>query len=105
MSDPLALELRLVRAELAALRDDHRELQRQLLAKSDRRAGLRLAPAIGRLVGEGRTFTPTDLALMSLNSPSPAAGVIQGALADHTDADGGFRAFGRLLQLSLIHIS
>ena len=94
----LSLEFRAMRAELAELRDDHRELQRQLLAKADRRTGMRLAPAIARTVGEGRPFTVADLAALVLNADGPAAGVVRDALADHSDADGGFRGFGRLLQ-------
>ena len=100
----LTLELRLLRAELAELRDDHRELQRQLLAKADRRIGMRLVPAIARPIGAGRPFAVADLAALVLNADTPAAGVVLDALADHADDDGGFRGFGRLLQLSLIHI-
>ena len=96
--DALTLELRLLRAELADLRDDHRELQRQLLSKADRRTGLRLAPAIVRVVGEGRSFTVAYLAGLVVEDYTPAACVIRDALADHADADGGFRGLGRLLQ-------
>ena len=98
MTDAHTLEMRRIAAELAELRDDHRELQRQLLAKSDRRTGMRLAPAIARIVGADRPFTVADLAALVLNAGTPAAGVVLDALADHADDDGGFRGFGRLLQ-------
>ena len=94
----LTLELRLLRAELAELRYDHRELHRQLLAKADRRIGIRLVPAIARTIGAGRPFAVADLAALVLNADTPAAGVVLDALADHADDDGGFRGFGRLLQ-------
>ncbi len=97
-TDALTLELRAMRAELRDLRDDHRELQRQLLSKADRRTGLRLAPSIARTVGEDRPFTVADLAALVLNAGTPAAVVVRDALADHADDDGGFRGFGRLLQ-------
>ena len=98
MNDAALLELRLLREAVAVLADEQRELQRQLLAKADRHTGMRLAPAIARTVGEGRPFTVADLAALVLNADGPAAGVVRDALADHSDADGGFRGLGRLLQ-------
>ena len=98
MTDPALLELRLLREAVAVLADEQRELQRQLLAKADRRTGMRLAPAIARTAGDGRAFTVSYLAGLVVDSDTPAAGVIRDALADHADDGGGFRSFGRLLQ-------
>jgi hypothetical protein len=97
MTDAALLELRriavLVEAQGALIVD----LQLQLLGKADRRKGLRLVPAIGRIVGDGRPFDVATLAAMVLNDRSPSAGVIRDAMSEHTDADGGFRSFGWLL--------
>ena len=98
MSDASMFELRLVRAELAGLRECIADLQHQLLAKHDRRTGLRLVPSIARLLGEDRPFEVAALAAAALNATSPAGGVVRDVLTEHADADGGFRAFGRLLQ-------
>jgi hypothetical protein len=98
MTDQTLLQLRVLTEAVAELRDDHRELQRQLLAKPDRRTGMRLVPAIARTVGDGRPFAVADLAALVLNADTPAAGVVRDTMTDYPDADGGFRSFGRLLQ-------
>ena len=98
MSDAVVLELRRLAAMVEAQNDCIGDLQRQLLAKDDRRTVLRLIPALARIVGEGRPFSVAELAALVLNDRSPGAGVIRDALADHVDIDGGFRSFGRLLQ-------
>ena len=61
MTDAALLELRALRAEIAALRESHDEMARRLLSQSDRRLGAVLVPLLGGLL-EGHGFTAADLA-------------------------------------------
>jgi hypothetical protein len=104
VSDVLALELRRLAvavaeqaAAVAAQADEVAELRRCLLEKADRKTGARLVPALATLT-QGRPFAPAEAAALAMNGTGPAAGMVRETVADLADADGGLRAFGRLLQ-------
>ena len=97
MTDAALLELRRLVAAVESQAELLAELQRHLRGKQDRMTGMRLAPAIQRVVGLDEAFSVAELAAVVLNATTPAAGVVRDVLADHADADGGFRSAGRLL--------
>ena len=92
----VALELRALRQAVQAQADELAELLRCLLDKADRRTGQRLVPALGRLT-QGQAFGAADVAALSLNGTTPAAGVLRDVIGDLADTDDGLRGFGRLL--------
>lgn len=96
MTDPALLELRLLRETVAALADEQRHLQRRLLERDDRRAGLVLWPLVHELVGE-RPFTAPSLLQAALNTRTPTGRAATEIITELSDGD-SLRSFGRLLQ-------
>lgn len=96
IAGPVLLELRCLRAEVAALREDQQHLMRSLLTRDDRRAGQVLLPLVAELVGSG-VFTAASLLAGALKDQTPAGEAARDVLADMVTDTGGLRAFGRLL--------
>ena len=96
IAGPVLLELRCLRAEVAALREDQQHLMRSLLARDDRRVGQVLLPLVAGLVGSGM-FTAASLLAGALKDQTPAGQATRDVLADLATDTGGLRAFGRLL--------
>jgi hypothetical protein len=97
MTDPALLELRLLRETVAALADEQRHLQRRLLERDDRRAGLVLWPLAAELTN-GRPFTGQGLLQAALATRTPVGQAVRELIVEAADGAGGMRAFGRLLQ-------
>lgn len=96
MSAALALELRAMRAEIAALRESHDEMARRLLAPADRRLAGVLVPLLGDLLA-GRAFTAAQLAGEALNGAGPEWGAVRELIREHITDAGGVRSLGRFL--------
>lgn len=96
MNDPLILEIRRLRAELAELREDQQFLMRALLAASDKRNALRFLPLIADVLGD-RAFTAPELLAAALNDRTAAGQALREVIGEFVTDDGGLRAFGRLL--------
>ena len=96
IAGPVLLELRCLRAEVAALREDQQHLMRSLLARDDRRAGQVLLPLVAELVG-GHLFTGPSLLAAALADRTAAGQAAREVIADMATDAGGLRAFGRLL--------
>ena len=96
MTDAALLELRALRAEIAALRESHDEMARRLLSQSDRRLGAVLVPLLGGLL-EGHGFTAADLAGAALNSAGCEWQAVRELAAEYITEAGAVRSLGRLL--------
>ena len=96
MNDALALELRRLAGEVAALRESHDEMARRLLAPADRRLAAVLVPLLGDLLA-GRAFTAAQLAGEALNGAGPEWGAVRELIAEHITDAGGVRSLGRFL--------
>lgn len=96
MDAALALELRRLAAEIAALHESHDALARALLGRSDRRSGAVLVPLLGALF-DGQAFTPADIAARALNDRTAEGQALRELVAEHSTDSGGLRTLGRLL--------
>lgn len=96
MTDALALELRRLSAEIAALRESHDEMARRLLAPADRRLAAALVPLLGDLL-QGQTFTTAQLAGYALNGAGAEWQAVRELVAEFVTEAGGVRSLGRLL--------
>ena len=97
MTDAHTLELRLVRAELAEVRELQTDLVRRLLEREDRRTGIVLLPLAAELVGL-RDFDAGMLATVAYNDRTPIGQALTEIIGDYTDGDGGFRGLAHLLK-------
>ncbi|MBK7515319.1 MAG: hypothetical protein IPI51_06830 [Betaproteobacteria bacterium] len=97
MNDPTLLQLRMLTETVAALAEENRHLQRRLLERDDRRAGLVLWPLAHELVGE-RPFTGPGLLQAALNTRTAVGQAVRELIVEAADGAGGMRAFGRMLQ-------
>jgi hypothetical protein len=97
LTDPLLLELRQLRAELAELRAIVVDRVRADLAPQDRRIGAALLPLAAEV--HGGEFSAAELAAAALNDRSAAGQALCELIRDHgTDEGGGFRTLARLLE-------
>ena len=96
LPDPALLALRLLRDEVAEMRDDLRYLLRAQLNRDARRTGLVLFPLAAELLG-GRPFTGQSLLEAAMNDRTTTGEAAREILADMATDSGGLRAFGRLL--------
>lgn len=96
MTPDLALELRALREEIAALRESHDEMARRLLAPADRRLGGVLVPLLADLCGSA-PFTAASLAAAALNGRGPEWQAVRELVAPFVTGTGGVRSLGRLL--------
>lgn len=92
----LAVELRALREEIAALRESHAELVLRLLSADDRRLGGVLVPLLADLCG-GEAFTAASLAASALNGRGPEWQAVRELVAPFVTGTGGVRSLGRLL--------
>lgn len=93
----LILEIKALRAEVQALREDQRFLMRALLTASDKRNALRFLPLIADVI-EDRPFTAPQVLAAALNDRTPSGQALREVIAEFATSDGGLRAFGRLLK-------
>lgn len=96
MTDPLALEVRRLAAELAEQRQALDFALRRLLAADDRRTGAALVPLLAELFA-GQAFTAAAVAARALNGRDSSSQALRELVADHCTAAGGLRALGRFL--------
>lgn len=100
----LTLELRLVRAELAEVRESQADLVRRLLEREDRTTGRVLLPLVNDLVGE-RDLDAGTLAAAALNDRTATGQAVREIINDYTDCDGSFRSLAHLLKrLQGVHL-
>lgn len=95
MTDAALVELRLVRQELAAVRESHDYLLRRLLDRDDRRTGAALLPLLAELMDGA--IDVAGVATVALNDRSAAGQALRELVAEHVTDEGGLRAFGRML--------
>ncbi|RIK69798.1 MAG: hypothetical protein DCC67_21070 [Planctomycetota bacterium] len=96
MNDPLILEIRRLRAELAELREDQQFLMRALLQPADKRNAVALLPLIADVLGD-RAFTAADVVAAALNTRTPDGQALLELVRERATDDGGLRAFGKML--------
>jgi len=96
MTDPALLQLRVLTDAVAALADEHRHLQRRLLERDDRRAGLVLWPLAAELTN-GRPFTGPGLLAVALDTRTAVGQAVKEVITELSEGD-TLRSFGRTLQ-------
>lgn len=98
-STAMAVELRLLRAEVAELRTDQQALLRRLLDRDDRRIGASVFPLADELMG-AVAFTVPDLARRAMNTRDPLGRAVlellEEAGAGTPATEVNLRAAGRL---------
>jgi hypothetical protein len=92
----ILLEIRVMRAELAEVREESAHLTRRLLKRDDWRTGEALLPLAYELVGES-VFTGPMLWMATLNPQTPTCQAVRELIGDFGTDEGGLRSFGWFL--------
>ena len=92
----LALAVRSMRDEVAALRDETAFLARRLLSTSDRRTGAALLPLIRTLMAD-RPFTAKQLTHEAFNNRSETGQALLELISEDITEIDRLNAFGKLL--------